>query len=165
MGYITLPILLSCLSLSLPTLAAEEAGHGKKTHHHVALFIGGGVETKRHGGHDEEHDKGVAAGFEYAARFHARWGAGAAVELLGQDTVRDLVFAVPISFYPVGGLRLVAGPGLEVTREDSEFLFRLGAGYEIDIAEQWTLAPEIMVDFVDGGAITVLAGLAIGYEL
>ncbi len=134
--------------------------HGDLHPHHLALFLGAGLETGREGG---EKDKGFAAGLEYEYRFHERWGVGGVFETLGGDTIREISLIVPVSLRPVGGLRLVAGPGYETTEKKDKFLLRLGAGYEFHLGGNWTLAPELNADFVDGGAIIWLGGVAIGY--
>ena len=43
-------------------------------------------------------------------------------------------------------------------------LLRVGVGYEFHLQGHWTLSPEIIGDFIEGGAQTWLAGAAIGYE-
>ncbi len=138
---------------------AADPGHGDLPRHHVALFLGAGVETKR----DGENESAFAIGGEYEYRFHEKWGIGAAVEGLGRDTIRDGVLVVPISFHPSGGWRLFAGPGYEFTEKHDKPLLRVGAGYEFHLQGHWTISPEIVGDFISGGAQTWLAGVAIGY--
>ena len=157
---IRLEIILAALLCSGPMIArAADSGHGDLPSHHVALFLGAGVETKR----DGENESAFAIGGEYEYRFHEKWGVGAAVEGLGRDTIRDAVFVVPISFHPSGGWRLFAGPGFEFTEKEDKPLLRVGAGYEFHLQGHWTISPEIVGDFVSGGAQTWLVGVAIGY--
>lgn len=129
-------------------------------HHHLALFTGLGAETRR----DTPDEKGFAFGLNYELRFHEHWGVGAGVEGLGQDTIRNIVVVVPVSFHPTNKWRLFAGPGIEFTPKKDKFMVRLGLGYEFPISGHWSLSPEIIGDFIDGGSITWLGGLAIGYE-
>ena len=82
----------------------------------------------------------------------------------GKDTIRDIVVVVPISFHPAGGWRLFVGPGYEFTEKKDKALVRVGAGYEFHLRGHWTLSPEVIGDFINGGAQTWLAGIAIGYE-
>ncbi len=131
-------------------------GHSR---HHVALFLGAGVETKR----DGKNESAFAIGGVYAYRFHEKWSIGAAVEGLGRDTIRDGVIAVPVSFHPSGGWRLFAGPGYEFTEHGDKPLLRVGAGYDFHLDGHWTVSPEIVGDFISGGAQTWLVGVAIGY--
>jgi hypothetical protein len=153
-------IILVVLLCSGPmTARAVHPGEGGHSRHHVALFFGAGVETKRDG-HDES---AFAIGGVYEYRFHEKWGVGAAVEGLGSDTIRDAVIALPISFHPSGGWRLFAGPGVEFTDHADKALVRVGAGYEFHLHERWSITPEIVGDFISGGAQTWLLGVGIGY--
>ena len=142
----------------ISTWAADlvQGGHSR---HHVALFLGAGVETKRSG----ENESAFAIGGEYEYRFREKWGIGAAVEGLGRDTIRDGVFVVPISFHPSGGWRLFAGPGVEFTEHEDKPLVRVGAGYTFHLDGHWSISPEIVGDLISGGAQTWLVGVAIGY--
>jgi hypothetical protein len=135
------------------------SGKGDLPRHHVALFVGAGVETKR----DSENESAYAIGGAYEYRFHQKWGIGAAVEGLGSDTIRDAVIAMPISFHPSGGWRLFAGPGFEFTEHEDKPLVRVGAGYTFHLRDHWSISPEIVGDFISGGAQTWLMGVAIGY--
>jgi len=140
--------------------SAEETGHGRLPLHRVALFGGGGVETES----GESSRAGFAFGLAYEYRFHENWGIGAAVDALGQNTSRDAAMAVPVSFHPTEHWRLFAGPGVEFTDHSNEFLIRMGVGYEIPLTGNWTLAPEFVADFVEGGKRLFIGGLALGYE-
>lgn len=142
------------------TAWAADPSQGGLPHHHVALFLGAGVETKR----DGEDESAFAIGGEYEYRFHEKWGVGAVVEGLGKDTIRDVLFVAPVSFHPSGGWRLFGGPGFEFTEKKDKPLLRVGVGYEFHLREHWTISPEIVGDFISGGAQTWLAGVAIGYE-
>ena len=141
------------------TMAAEDEHHGYHPHH-VGLFFGGGVETKRD---NQEKDKGLVVGLLYEYRLNERWGIEGVFETLGGDTIREITVAVPVVLHPHKGWRLFAGPGYEFTEKKDKWLFRLGAGYEFHLSGNWTLAPELISDFVDGGAIIWLAGVSIGY--
>ena len=56
-------------------------------------------------------------------------------------------------------------PGIEIEDEDGDnnFLLRVGAAYEFEFAERWSLTPEFNVDFVDGDEVFVY-GFSFGYE-
>ena len=71
---------------------------------------------------------------------------------LGQDTIRNVLVVAPLSFHPGRSWRLVAGPGVEFTSEKDKFAFRLGGGYEFQLAGSWTLAPEVFVDLIESGS-------------
>ena len=66
-------ILVVVLCSGPMTARAAHPGEGGHSRHHVALFLGAGVETKRDG-HDES---AVAIGGIYEYRFHEKWGIGA----------------------------------------------------------------------------------------
>ena len=140
-------------------LAPAAATAADLPHYHLSLFAGFGTESKA-GSHDEN---GFALGIEWELRFSEKWGVGAVLEGLGQDTIRDYLVVVPVSFHPGGGWRLVAGPGMEFTPKKDKWALRLGVGYEFHISEHWTLAPEAFLDLIETGENTWIAGLALGY--
>ena len=139
--------------------AADDSGP-YVPHHHVAGFLGAGLETKRDG---REKEIGIALGIQYEYQFSRRWGIEGVFELLGEDTLRDAIIAVPVVYHPGGGWRLFAGPGYEFTEKKNKALARIGVGYEFHIDEHWTVAPEAFVDYISGGAVTVIGGVSIGY--
>lgn len=77
-------------------------------------------------------------------------------------TVIEII--VPVSFHPGGDWRLFAGPGYELSETKDHALIRFGVGYEIPVGNRWTLAPEAIADFIDGGKEVYLLGLAIGRD-
>ena len=167
-----LNVLLCSLLLSSSASAADGIPY-----HHLALFLGAGIEEKKD--HDEDT---FAVGLEYEYRFSNRWGIGGAYETLGEDSIRNHVLVLPISLHPGKGWRLFFGPGYE-WHDDSQadkshdssgqagehkhkdkFLLRLGAGYEFHVGGHWSLAPELIVDALENGDTTWLTGVAIGYH-
>jgi hypothetical protein len=156
-------IFASIIMLGFASSAAfseEDVGHHKYPHHHLALFAGGGFERDKNG--HEEH--GAALGLEYEIRYSEKWGAGVDFEILsGGDTHRSSVLAVPVSYHPNEKWRLFAGPGIEFGEKHDKYLARFGVGYEIHVKGRWVLSPEIIADFVEGGATTYVLGVAIGY--
>ena len=70
--------------------------------------------------------------------------------------------ATPLTLHPWRGLRLIAGPGVEVRRDEpAEFLFRFGVGYLFHVG-QFSVGPEFNVDVVEAHP-TFVASLAFGY--
>ena len=141
--------------------ASNERGevHAAIPHSILAVSVGYALERKR--GKDEEAG---AIGLEYAYRFAEHWSVGGVIEGLGDDVIRDVSIAALVSFHPAGGWRLFGGPGYEFTEKKDELLFRTGVGYEFSLGNHWTLAPEIIADFIEGGKRTYIFGLALGRE-
>lgn len=154
---------LSLFLLCFGAASAWAAGPGEafSPHHHVAGFLGGGVETKADG---REKEIGIALGVQYEYRFSQKWGVEGLVEFLGKDTLRDAIVAVPAVFHPADGWRLFAGPGFEFTDQKDKALLRLGVGYAFHLNNHWSIAPELFSDFISGGAVTLVGGVSIGYE-
>ncbi len=84
----------ACIVWPSVVWSAEDTDHGRLPHHKIALFAGGGVDTES----GESSRAGFAFGLIYEYRFHENWGIGAAVDALGQSTIRDSAVAVPVSF-------------------------------------------------------------------
>ena len=145
----------------VPGAVLSESEHHEVSKHHLGLFLGSGWETKRDG---HEDDKGLAVGLEYVYRLRQKWGIGGVVETLGDETIREITFVVPVSFHPAGGWRLFTGPGYETTEEHDHLLWRLGVGYGFHLGKRWSIAPEGMVDLVETGATIWIGGVAIGYH-
>jgi hypothetical protein len=137
--------------------ALAEEGHSLP-HSHLALFVGAGQESHHGTSHSEK-----ATGFEYEFRFEEKWGIGAVLESVQVNHHTNTVLVVPFSFHPGGNWRLFAGAGYEFTKKKDKLLIRLGGGYEFHLNDHWTIAPEIVLDSVEGGANSYLLGIAIGY--
>lgn len=139
---------------------SQESGDHEYPHSHLALFVGAGVEK-----HENQHkEDGSALGIEYELQFNAKWGVGLDVErLVGGDTERSWVVAMPVSYHPSEHWRLFAGPGLEPREDRDKKMLRLGVAYEFDLENGWTASPEVLLDFLDGGAKTIVIGIALGH--
>jgi len=142
------------------TFASEQKGHHEFPHHHVALFVGAGIERD-----DNDHEEsGFALGLEYEIQFAEKWGVGLDLEYLsGSGAHRSWVAAVPLSYHPSEKWRLFTGPGMEFDSKENKYLMRVGVAYEIPFHRRWTASPEILVDFIEGGARTYVLGFSIGY--
>jgi len=141
-------------------LANDEAEHHETSKHELALFVGGGVE-REHGGHEES---GAAIGIKYDLEFSEKWGASVDLEYLsGSGTHRSWVVAVPVSYHPNEKWRVFAGPGKEFGGEKDNYLLRAGLAYQIPLSQRWSIYPEFVVDFSEGGAKTYVLGMSIGY--
>lgn len=153
--------IIFCFGFVTDGAFAAEPDEAYQPHKHASLFLGSGTERKRGG---REKEIGIAVGADFQYSFHPRWGIGGVFEALGKNTLRDVVVALPISYRPNKSWRLFAGPGYEFTATKDKALLRVGAGYEIKLDGNWSVAPELIADFIDGGAQTLLMGVAIGYE-
>ena len=143
-----------------PAVAAEVESHEDShaiPHSWVAVSLGYALERKR--AKDEEAG---AVGIEYGYRFSKKWGVGAVIESLGSDTVRDASIVIPLSFHPYAGWRLFTGPGVEFGEEQNDWMLRFGGGYEFELVNRRTLAPEVVYDVVESGKRTYIFGLALG---
>jgi len=127
----------------------EEAGEDVERRNEVALLLGGTYEH-------EEHR--FTTGFEYARRVHQYVGVGGVVEYLDGGT---WIYIFPVFIHPVGGLKLLAGPGFEREHGENKFLFRVGVGYGIEFAERFSVQPAVEVDFV-GREEVLVYGVTLG---
>ena len=136
----------------------ESAEHGEHQHlNHLSVFGGVGTEFG-----SRRDSTGFAAGVEYERRLEGSWGIGGLFELLGQDTERNYVLVVPVSYYFAGNWRVSAGPGIESTPEHDSWVIRLAAGYSYHLSGGWSLSPEASLDYVEGGDQIMVFGLALG---
>jgi hypothetical protein len=167
-----LPICLVAGSLTLVPAAgmAQEADgepEERARPNAVELFVGGVTET-------EESASGFGIGIEYNRRLSRRWSVGVeAIELSTTDVTRNWLVVFPVYFHVTEGLGVKAGPGLEGSKEESEegadsestteFALRLGAGYEFELGERFTITPEINADLI-GGNVTWVYGVSFGLK-
>jgi hypothetical protein len=152
-----LKVAASTILLISSVANADQTEHFPR--HHLAFFVCGGIE-KEHG-HSES---GYALGLEYEFRFNAKWGLGIDLEkLFGNETDRSGIVALPLSFHPSENWRFFLGPGYESHDKKDKFLIRTGIAYEWELKNGWSLSPEFIADFLDGGAKTYVAGIAIGH--
>lgn len=139
-------LLTAQLGIGFPSKAEERHHH----QHHVSLFLGG-THT--------DHDDGFTGGLEYEYLLNNNFGIG----VLGEYTHLDhdtWIVGIPLILHPYGGLRFVAMPGVEITDDHDEFLFRLGVGYDIP-AGDWIITPAFNIDFVDNEENLVF-GISLG---
>lgn len=90
--------------------------------------------------------------------FSSQWGVGLHNDIeiesfiiLGPEgeeieRVNPLVITLDALYRPWKGLVLLAGPGIELERDNNFELFRLGAEYEIPIGNHFDLAPSLFFD-------------------
>jgi hypothetical protein len=163
----------------------EEHGeeHGGRPHHanDFAVFLGA---TDEHG-----HDTEFTWGLDYRRMIADRWAVGGLFDYAGGE-LRNAILAATVTWFPVGGLQLLAGPGIEFHRgrgsseggcgcaaafksDESEghgesdedatyFVFRLGVGWGFPIGQHYAITPQINLDLVDGERVWVY-GLNFAY--
>jgi hypothetical protein len=141
---------------------AKEGGH-HLPHNHIARITGLAYEETD----DGHYENGYVSGIDYIRQFSEHWGWGVAFELevFGNDQKRHGVLAVPVSYFPGNRWRLFAAPGIEFRErgDPDKAMFRIGAGYELELGKHFTLAPAAQIDFVAGGTRVYVIALALGY--
>lgn len=158
-----------------------EAHGGRHWHtNDVGIFVG---LTDEHG-----HDTEFTWGLEYRRLIAKRWGLGVLFDYAGGE-LRNAILAPTLTWLPVGRLQILMAPGIEfrrgrgaaedcgcdphVTTEDPEqidlfdddetyFVFRLGAGWNFPIGQNYAITPQINLDLVEGEKVWVY-GLAFAY--
>ena len=140
---------------------ASDAHGSVAGHKHIALFLGIGKEDDGHG-HTHDAD---AIGLEFQYRLDDKWGIGAVLERVDVGSHTSTVAVVPFSRFFGDSIRIFGGPGYEFkpnARKDKALL-RAGIGYEFELSDKWSLAPEAQIDLIEGGESTWLVGVALGY--
>lgn len=146
-----------------------DTGHASHAHH-VAVFGGTTVNLEKSGAH-------ATVGLDYVFRLsegRSPYGVGIFGEaILASHT--EWVAGALAYFFPVGGLWFRTGPGMEFVTEEhegegegsstlshtTEFLYRVGAGYNFGIGSV-ILAPSVDLDIVRAHT-TLVIGLNVGY--
>ena len=62
------------------------------------------------------------------------------------------ILSIPFAFHPYDGWLLFVMPGVEFAGVHTEFLFRRGIGYEVELSGDHTFTPGLKVDFVNDEA-------------
>jgi hypothetical protein len=152
-------ILAASGMVSMPALAEENDGYESveaEGPHIIELFLGN-TRSETHNGHENAFSVGVS----YHYLFNPAVSVGVLAEY-ASDPLDSWVLGAPIVFRVGEGWHLTAMPGVEREHGESEFLFRLGVGYEFEFTE-YSLMPEVNVDFVDG-EVAVVIGASIGFR-
>ena len=81
------------------------------------------------------------------------------------------MLVVPLTFHPAGGLKVFAGPGVEIetrneeSSDDSRFLVRAGIAYSFEFGERYLLIPNLDFDFIDEEGDEVATAAVFGVTL
>ncbi len=141
------------LGLAAP-LGAQEAAEGP----HIFEFFLGATHAD-HRGQDE-------TAFSLGGQYRHDLGNGVSMGLLAEyafDPFDSWVVGVPVVFsLGDSGWQFTAMPGAEIEGGSSEFLIRVGIGYEID-GEAYSIKPEINFDWV-ADELAIVAGVSIGFR-
>jgi hypothetical protein len=141
----------SALVLLMTSAASVASGDDHFHKNHIALFLGGTVTD--HGD----------SGFTIAGEYRRRVGSNIAIGVLGEFADLDhraWIMGIPLVLFPYRGLVLLVMPGVEFADHHSNYLTRVGIGYEIPLGK-FSLTPMVNVDFVDGDQHFVF-GITIG---
>lgn len=106
-------------------------------------------------------ENGASIGFEYVYRISPHFSIGGLGEYAGGDFDSWLI-GIPFYVRPYAEWFVRLAPGLEFADSETNFLFRIGLGYEFEVMPRWLLSPEINADFVDGETRLVY-GLTLGW--
>lgn len=113
-------------------------------------------------------------GLSYDFRIAKRWSLGLHMELEtgnyvvqhseGFEIERESPFKIVLAtmFNPWKSLVLEAGIGRELEKNASFWVFRVGAGYEIEMARNWDLAPAFFFDIKEDIYTSLTIGLQVG---
>lgn len=81
------------------------------------------------------------------------------------ERVNPLVLTVDALYQFGGGFVVTIGPGVELEKEESFYLMRLGIEYEKDITDSFYLLPTFFLDQRFDGFNTWNVGLGVGLKL
>ena len=110
---------------------------------------------------DGDKNTDFTLGIDYVRHFSNsdRWGIGVFGEVIFAEH-NELIFGIPVYFFPTNNFWLRAGPALEIFKEEEEsdsgitktttetgFAIRAGLGYDIEIMG-FTIVPNVSVDFI-----------------
>lgn len=113
-------------------------------------------------------------GFNYKYWFNERFAIGsynnivALTYVINSDTHQDLDRNLPITATIVGvfkvwkNLSIFTGPGLEIDKNKSLFVFRFGVDYGFALSNDWYLSPRFIFDNLSGDIQAFTLGISIG---
>jgi len=133
--------ILACVATTVAQ--AQESGTEVEEKNFIEVFVG------------ITHDDGeneASLGLTYERKFD-RFGTGFIIEFTKADK-RETVLALPFFWHPAEPWRTVVAIGTEINDGDHSILTRVGGSYEIEFSE-WSLSPEVNVDFVDHDTVLV----------
>lgn len=133
--------ILMALTSSGVCAEVESKAHKEKDYRQVIVLFVGNTQ--------DGSENGASIGFEYVRRISPRFSIGGLGEYTGGD-FNSWVIGIPFYVRPYAEWFVRLAPGLEFADSETNFLFRIGLGYEFEVMPRWLLSPEINADFVDG---------------
>ncbi len=144
--------LLLAAALTYPSAAQEAEGAGSMPHH-LSVVIGGT--------HIPDADEtAFTLGLDYEYRLNRTLGLGVVAEQAFGPIDSTTLLAVA-DIHITEGLAIQTGPGVEFLDGESFFVTRIGAVYEVEVGEAFTLSPQVHYDISTGEDAIVFA-FAIG---
>ena len=172
-------LLLLSFALILMYTNCFSQGHSSKArevvlHHEIDVFLASTHIPK--GALDDSGGTLIIPniGLNYKYWFDERFAIGwynniaAITYVVNSDTHQDLNREYPFItsivgvFRPWKGLHLFAGPGLEIDKNKSLFVFRFGVDYGFSVGNDWYLSPRFMYDVIGSDISAYSLGLSIG---
>ncbi len=140
------------LAAPRPTAAQEPDAPAPETEairrNSIALFVGATAES--------EEETAFTIGLDYERRLGGPFGVGVLADK-PFGAARSFLILGGFFWHPIRPVRLDLAPGLEIIQdEDDAFVLRLGADYDFELTERWSVAPNLNVDFVSGRTVWVL---------
>ena len=121
----------------------------------IGLFMGATAK--------QEEETAFTIGLDYERRLGEQWGVGVILDKPFGGS-RSFLVVAGLFWHPLPRVRLDVAPGIEVNRDEDElFVLRLGADYDFELNERWSIAPNVNLDIVGGRTVWVI-GAELGYR-
>jgi len=135
---------------SVESHSKEHSGHPHWNH--IALFAGATSKFEQEGTH-------FTLGLDYIRKFppSGRWAISIFAEAIFEEHT-EWLFGIPVFYWPYENLWVRTGPAIEFLQEEehhhgesktetrTEFLWRLGTGYDIEFGK-YSITPSFDIDF------------------
>ena len=143
-------------------------------HHRVSLIIGHGhvfgAETTSGGNIVTIPTWGI----DYSYWINHNYGVGlkSDIEIINYvvedsegefiDRSNPVIVSIIFLYHTRKGWNFLTGPGIEFEEHENLFIYRVGAGYEVHIPNDWDFAPEIIFDIKEKGIGSFTWGIGVG---
>lgn len=144
------------LFVSMPFLAVEGTADGNDGHHfnanHIGLFSGATSNL------DAKHTYFTVGG-DYEHRLGHLFGVGLLADFVFASHLETILGGV-LFFHPIGSLKFLLAPAVELTEGHSVFVARAGLGYDFHLGN-FSLTPTFNADLIKGH-VSLVYGMAFG---